>query len=250
MSLSRRARLALALYAVLSAPACVEHALLEAIAPTDFQIPEPTAPRPASEGAIWRGETASGSFLFYDRKARGLGDLVTVVLLESLAASGSANTDLDKKSELSADLTSDIGFTDLLQKGAKALFGLFGVDGGGHAPPGTTVNVVESNQESAFSGDGETARESRMRGVVTCRVVEVLPGGLFHLYGRRRILVNHELQLVTVDGLVRRDDIQIDNTVPSTQLADVKLTFDGIGVIDDKQRPSLLARIFDWAYPF
>jgi flagellar L-ring protein precursor FlgH len=63
-------------------------------------------------------------------------------------------------------------------------------------------------------------------------------------------LVNHELQLVTVEGLVRRQDIAIDNTVSSTQLADVRFTFDGVGVIDDKQRPPLVGRMLDWVLPF
>jgi flagellar L-ring protein precursor FlgH len=89
-----------------------------------------------------------------------------------------------------------------------------------------------------------------MTGTLTCRVVEALPGDVFRIQGRRQILVNHELQLVTVEGLVRRQDIAIDNTVSSTQLAEVKLTFDGIGVIDDKQRPPILARVLDWVMPF
>ena len=96
----------------------------------------------------------------------------------------------------------------------------------------------------------ETSRETRFRGTVTCQIIDVLPGGIFHVYGRREILVNHEIQLVTIEGLVRRHDIGLNNRVPSSQLANAKLTFDGIGVIDDKQRPSLLARAMDWLYPF
>ncbi len=248
-SLRRLLAVAVSLGAI-CATGCVEHALVETLRPTEYPIPVETPPPAPSDGAIWRGGSASGSFLYYDRKARGVGDLVTVVLLESLSAEGSANTELEKGSSFSADLTSDIGFTDLLQDGADLLFGALGVDGGGDAEAGQTVNVVQSNQNSGFTGDGETNRSSTFSGVVTCRVVGVLPGDVYHVYGKRQLLVNHELQLVTVEGLVRRKDINIDNTVASTQLADVKLTFDGIGVIDDKQRPSLLARLLDWVYPF
>ena len=252
MSSSRRRALALSLALLaLAASGCVEHALIESIQPTQYDVTIPPPAPPQSEGAIWRGATASGSFLYYDRKTRGLGDLVTVVLSETLTASGSANTSLAKDSSLSADVTSDIGFTDLLQSAARSIFSWFGVNTtGAHAPAGTTVNVIDSNQGSGFKGDGTTNRASKMSGVVTCQVVEVLPGGVYHVYGRRKILVNHELQMITVDGLVRRADIGIDNTVSSQQLADVKLTFDGVGVIDDKQRPPLLARVFDWLYPF
>ena len=85
---------------------------------------------------------------------------------------------------------------------------------------------------------------------MTCQIVAVRPSGIFEIYGRREILVNHELQVVTVQGLVRRQDIGLNNSIPSSQIADAKLTFDGIGVLDDKQRPSIFARVMDWIYPF
>jgi flagellar L-ring protein precursor FlgH len=233
-----------------AATGCIEHALLEAISETEYPLPAARELPPPTDGAIWRGETRSGSFLQYDRKARGLGDLVTVEIFENLSAGGSANTTLDGSSALSADLTSDVGFTAALEAGMKWFFSLLGVTGGGNTPAGQTVNVVDSNRSSEFSGDGETNRESRFRGTVTCQIVDVHPGGVFEIYGRREILVNHELQLVTIAGLVRRHDIGLDNRVVSGQLANAKLTFDGIGVIDDKQRPSLLSRAMDWLYPF
>ena len=81
-------------------------------------------------------------------------------------------------------------------------------------------------------------------------MVEEIGSEVYRIYGRRQIIVNHELQFVTVEGLVRRADISLQNTVASTALANARLTYDGIGVIDDKQRPSLLARMIDWVYPF
>ena len=236
---------------LLGSTGCVEHALMEAFDPTDYPIPEATSPPPSQDGAIWRGDTASGSFLYFDRKARGVGDLVTVVMLENLSAAGSANTDLGRDSDISAKVTSDIGVTDVIQKIASEILDLFGVTfTGSGVPSGQELNVLESSTQTDYAGDGTTNRRSQFSGVVTCRIVEVLPGGVFHLYGKRKILVNHELQLVTVEGLVRRKDINLDNTVASTQIADAKLTFDGIGVIDDKQRPPLFARVIDWIYPF
>jgi flagellar L-ring protein precursor FlgH len=230
---------------------CVEHALIETIRPHEVKLPPPGPPDVATDGAIWKGGTHSGSFLSYDRKARGVGDLLTVMILEDLSAAGSANTTLDGSSSSSANLTSDIGFTNALQQGAETLFDAIGVTGGGgNAPSGTTVNVLGSNRESAFEGDGETNRKSQFRGIVTCQIVESLPGGIYRVYGRRQILVNHELQLVTIQGLVRRQDIGLDNRVASSQIADARLTFDGVGVIDDKQRPSALSRMMDLLYPF
>ncbi len=224
---------------------------MEAYAPGDHPLVAPEPAPPPADGAIWRSGTASGSFLYFDKKARSVGDLVTVVVLENLSAAGSANTTLDKETRMAANLSSDIGFTDILQRGASFLLDLLGVTS--TVTPvnsGSQLNVVDATRTSEFEGDGSTNRESSFQGVVTCRILQELPGGIFHLRGQRRIIVNHELQIVTLEGLVRRQDIALDNSVLSTQLADVKLAFDGIGVIDDKQRPPLLTRILDWAYPF
>ncbi len=235
----------------LASTGCVEFALRETMRPTQYDIPAPAPAAPPSAGAIWTGGAAAGSFLYYDRKARGIGDLVTVLIRENLAAQGSANTALDKSSAISANASSDLGFVDAVQDASNKLFELlgFGTDNV-IATPGASLSALESSQTNSFEGDGTTQRRSSMTGVLTCRVVEALPGDVFRIQGRRQILVNHELQLITVEGLVRRQDIAIDNTVSSTQLADVRLTFDGIGVIDDKQRPPVLGRVLDWVLPF
>ncbi len=231
---------------------CVEHAVFSENRAGDYEQPaaayaEPPAPEP---GSIWHGDTASGSFLFFDRKARGVGDLITVLVVEDFSATGSAATRLGKTSSIDASLQSDIGITDLYQKAAKGLFGLAGAAAGSTKPAGTEVNALSSSYQNDFDGDGTTTRTGTFTGVVTCRVVEVLPPGIFHVRGRRSIIVNHEEQVLTVEGLVRREDIGINNTVLSSSLGEARLAFDGRGVIDDKQRPSLIARMMDWLYPF
>lgn len=250
--MSNRSRLvASVLLAATCATGCVEHALIESTRPTEFVEREPEAPPAPNEGSVWRGTTASGSFLYFDRKARGQGDLVTVVLTENLRAEGSANTSLDRQSTISSIVSSEVGLTDFLVEGFEKFLDLFGITNtAAQTLGGEELAVLESQSTKRYEGDGETNRESTFIGVVTCRVVEELPGDLFRVYGRRKILVNHELQFVTLEGLVRRRDIQIDNTVASTQLADVKLTFDGVGVLDDEQRPPLFGRVFSWLYPF
>jgi len=232
----------------LSSLGCIEHALRETIMPTRFDIPTPPEPAVPKDGAIWRGGTSGGSFLYFDRKARGLGDLVTVIVDESVEANGAAETGVSKTSALGIDFASDVGYGELVVLAADTLLSFFGL--GTDADGTADLNIIDTSATSGYDGEGSTSRSGNFQGIVTCRVVEVLPGGLFHIYGRRQIVVNHDLQLVTVDGIVRREDIGIDNNVPSTVLADLRLTYDGAGVIDDKQRPSLLSRWFDLIYPF
>jgi flagellar L-ring protein precursor FlgH len=236
---------------VVLATGCVEHAIHEAQIPFEYSaLPEPpTAPR--SEGAIWPGDTPSGSFLFFDEKARGVGDLVTVMISENLLAEGQARTDLESTRRMGNTVSSDVGLQDLVAKPIEALLRLFGVDPDTNdVDAGTQLNVLSADSESTFEGEGSTERTSTFQAVITCRVLNVLPGNLFHIQGRRALTVNHETQWLTLEGLVRQEDIGIDNTVISTKLAEVRLGYDGIGVIDDKQRPGFVARIFDWVYPF
>lgn len=236
--------------AILPSVGCVEHALLEKNRPGDYDI-EPELPLPPAEaGAIWQGDTASGSFLFFDRKARGRGDLVTVYVVEDFSARGSAETSLGGSSSIDASLSSSIGIANLFQKAANWFLGIFGAASAPILPDGADVNALRSNTDNDFDGDGETSREGSFNAIVTCRVLKVLPGGIFHIRGRRSIIVNHEKQVLTVEGLVRREDIAINNTVASTALAEAQLAFDGMGVIDEKQRPSVVSRLMNWIYPF
>jgi flagellar L-ring protein FlgH len=214
----------------------------------DDEPPAPVAqPTP---GAVWPGRPPSGSFLFFDRKARGVGDLVTVEVIENISAEGQATTDLEKSSTLSALVSSQVGFAQLITSPLRLLFQLFGVrDARNVGAPGTQVNVLTSEVDDTFEGEGTTRRTGRFNAVITCRVLEELPGKLFHIRGRRALVVNHEIQYVTVEGYVRQQDIRIDNSVRSDVLAEARITLDGLGVIDDKQRPGWLSRVFSWVYP-
>ncbi len=245
--LARRGGAALALACLLLA-GCVERALMESMVPFDYEpYPDSEPPEP-TEGAIWPGATPSGSFLFFDSKARGVGDLVTVVIREDLSAEGTASTELSRDSDISASVSSQLGFQDVVENALRKLLSPFADGGLDRAPPavGSTANVIQAGAGNEFQGEGSTSRRGRFAGVITCRVVDVLPGRVFHIRGRRSIVVNHEVQYVTLEGLVRQDDIGIDNTVASTELAEVQLSFDGLGVIDDRQRPGLVGRLFGW----
>lgn len=251
MSRSDRAARMVASLLLLLASGCVETALLEAREPFDYSpvpIPEPPG---AQDGSIWPGDYPSGSFLFFDRKARGVGDLVTVQIVEDVSALGEATTEVESESTLSAIVGSDVGFVELVADPLRNLFRFFGIDDpGAGVTQGSDLNVVSADTENTFEGEGTTERRGQFKGVVTCRILQVLPGNVFHVRGRRAIIVNHEMQYLTVEGLVRREDIRIDNTVPSTFLADARLSFDGLGVLDDKQRPGWVSRIFGWVYPY
>jgi flagellar L-ring protein precursor FlgH len=172
-----------------------------------------------------------------------------VRIAEDIRAEGRAQTGTARKGELANSLSSDVGISQFVAGALSTVFSIFGIDAPG-ASGGADVNILTASNENKFDGAGSTSREGQFEGVITCRVLAVLPGGVFHVRGRRSITINHEEQLLTLEGLVRQEDISIGNTVSSTALAEARLTIDGLGVIDDKQRPGWAARILDWAYPF
>lgn len=236
--------------AALANAGCVETAIREARRPFDYEpIAAPPVPAP-SEGAIYPGYLASGSFLSFDRKARGVGDLVTVVVSERTRATSDAATNVESDARVSARIASDIGFQDLIAKPVSEILNLLLNADSRDVPAGSELNIAEGGTRNEFDGSGTTSRGGRFDAVITCRVIAELPGNLLHVRGRRATVVNHEIQYLTVEGLVRREDISIDNVVPSTALAEARITIDGLGVIDDKQRPGWLARLLGWTAPF
>lgn len=236
---------------VLLATGCVEVSIREAREPMDYGALDVPRRPPPSEGSIYRGMTQSGSFLFFDEKAAQVGDLVTVVIIEQTEAEGDARTETDARRLSNVGLSSQVGFQKLVSAPIQAMLRVFGFDDPSTGvDQGDQLNVVQSSMLSEFTGEGLTSRSGSFTGVITCRVIGVLPNGILHIRGRRSVVVNHEAQYISLEGLVRREDLTIENSVLSNSVAEMRLSYDGIGVLDDKQRPGFMSRFLDWVYPF
>lgn len=237
--------------ALASTTACVETSIREGREPMDYEAVETPPGPPPTAGSIWSGASPSGSFMFFDEKARTIGDLVTVVIVEQTQAQGDARTETESERILNANLSSDVGFQKLISSPIRGLMRIFGFD-----EPGTTreegegVNFAQSRMQNDYTGEGLTSRSGRFTGVITCRVIGVLPNGILHIRGRRSVVVNHEAQYISLEGLVRQEDLTIENQVLSNSVAEMRLAYDGLGVLDDKQRPGWMSRVIDWIYPF
>jgi flagellar L-ring protein precursor FlgH len=173
------------------------------------------------------------------------------VIVEQTRAEGDARTETESERTNDTSLSSDVGFQKLITSPVRGLLRIFGFDDPGTTvAEGTPVNFVRSSSSSEFTGEGLTRRSGRFTGVITCRVVAVQPNGILHIRGRRSVVVNHEAQYIALEGLVRREDLTIDNQVLSNSVAEMRLAYDGLGVLDDKQRPGWMTRVMDWIYPF
>ena len=191
------------------------------------QMPMPlaTAPvgDPQSDGSLWQ-EDASLVNLFADQKARTVGDIVTIKIAESSAATNKASTGTDRSSSLSASV--DAFFN--AEKGFPA-----------DQPFFNPFSKVAGGVESEFQGTGTTKRSGDLNAYITALVTRVLPNGNLVVTGSREVLINNENQIIQLTGVVRPRDISAGNQVLSTYVADARISYSGTGVINDRQKTGL-----------
>lgn len=194
------------------------------------------APEPKldSPGSLWN-ERSYEQFLGYDRRAAGVGDLVTVLIIEDTQARRQATTNLSRDSDQSANVSAMMGLDDKLSAIAPNINPEAGIGAGA---------------SSAYSGEGTTERRGSLKATVTARVVGELKDGNLIIVGRQEVKVNQEVQILTIRGIVRPQDITIDNTIPSTHVADAMIEYAGAGVIAEKQTPPWGSRVVDRVLPF
>lgn len=198
--------------------------------PPEEEVPLQLMAEPATQGSLWQ-EGNGRAYLFEDLRASRVGDIVIVRIVEQHKGSKSASTQADRES------TYDGSF-------GGSLFGL-----GNFATPLVDGVEVNASTNSAFDGSGSTSREDTLTGTIAARVVEVLQNGDLRIRGKREVTVNSERQTMVLSGMVRPIDVDTSNTVLSSAIADAKITYTGLGVVDDVQRPGWMVRILDWILP-
>lgn len=215
---------------------CGAHAKKKAVS-VDSPAPQVTAPpvqEKPSEGSLWRGDSTMAS-LFSDVKARRVGDIVTISIVESSQASQSAKTDTSRDSSTFAGVDAFLGYE-------KHLADLY--------PNFDMSNMLDATFTNDFEGSGKTVRSGTLTASITARIIEILPNGNFRIEGRREVEVNHETQYIVISGIVRPEDISPDNVVLSTYISDARIAYSGRGVVNDYQYPGWLTRILNRVWPF
>lgn len=167
----------------------------------------------AAATSLW-GDGAGS--LFTDAKAHEVGDLLTLVIVEQTEASSTATTSTGKDSDIRLG-----PFMGLMPQ----------------------LPAVSAGSSDDMRASGTTTRRGSLRAQMTVRVVEKLPGDNLRVEGRQTIIVNGEEQELIVAGVVRTRDIEPDNSVLSTHLADASISYTGVGALGDAQEPGLLTRI-------
>ncbi len=178
---------------------------------------------PATAGAIYR---AQGDIrLFEDLRASRVGDILTVRLVEETSASKSANTSTSKSTE--ATLGNPTIFGRPVTRDGMPLLG-------GTLDGGTT-----------FDGAGASNQSNSLEGDITVTVVERYTNGNLRIRGEKWVTLNQGREFIRLSGIIRPYDIEPENTVRSTRIADAQITYSSRGALAAANRMGLFARFFN-----
>ena len=190
------------------------------------------SPEPVSGGSLW---TNASSGLFADFRARSVGDIVTIRIDETARASGDASTETEREQSMSFGLPNFLGLTAALQQAH---------------PDIDPSNLIQLMSEHDFTAQGETSRGSRVRGTLAVRVRRELPNHDLYIEGTKVILVNDEELHIYISGVIRPEDIEQDNSVRSSLVADAQIQFSGRGSLSENNERGWLARLLSRVRPF
>ena len=214
-----RPRLLLAAAVALLLTAC---AAGPAKAPEDFDFKWPEAADLAPDGAIYH-ENRDVS-LFENSTARHIGDTVTIHLVEQTAAQKSSSTSTGKTTKASLS--------------APSVFGSPVTIHGKNILAGSLAN------DASFAGTGDSKQSNSLVGDITVTVIKRLPNGNLLVRGQKWIGINQGTEYVRIQGVIRPIDVQPDNSVVSSKVADAKIGYGAKGALNDANRPGLLSRFF------
>jgi flagellar L-ring protein precursor FlgH len=162
--------------------------------------------------------------LFADPRAHRVGDILTVALVESTQASKKATTTTSKTDK--AKLASPTVLGHALAIGGKVAD--IGLDG-----------------ERSFDGAGSSSQSNQLTGQITVTVAQRLSNGNLMVRGEKWLTINQGQELVRIAGIVRPQDIGQDNVVPSTRVADARISYTGRGTLADANTRGWLSRFFN-----
>ncbi|RCU44591.1 MULTISPECIES: flagellar basal body L-ring protein FlgH [Corallincola] len=173
-------------------------------------------------GSMFQDVTAQN--LYSDIKARRVGDVITVNLVENTTANKGAKNELDK--------SSSVGLQTPVLMGSPF-----------------TINGNELN--ASIEGDNEFEGESKVRqnnslfGAISVSVVQVLSNGHLVVRGEKWITINQGDEYIRLTGIIRPEDVTGDNNVDSTRVANARIQYSGTGSTHDTQTPGWLTGFFN-----
>ena len=202
------------------------------VPPTNVHQPMTARPAPRFEAPAGNGgsiyQAGTGRPLFEDRRARYVGDTITVNITESTTATAKSNNKVDQSNSQQASISALKGLPGK---------GLLGLDLG-------------ASSATAFSGAGEAANNNVFTGSITVTVIDVMPNGNLLVSGEKQLAIGREQEFVRISGVVNPSYVDAFNTIASSKVADARIEYKSAGQISEGQVMGWLARFFLNVMPF
>lgn len=191
-----------------------------------------TACLSSQAGSLWKPDVSKS--MFSDKRARSVGDIVTILVQENNAATKENSTKTARSSSTDASLN-----TFLFSPAASGL-----LSKGGKMP------AMNFGSKNSFDGGGTINNSEKITARIAVRVIDVLPNGNLVLEGKRQTSFAGEKQDAILRGTVRSDDVSANNTVYSYNVADATIQYTSKGTISDSQKKGWFTRTWDKVSPF
>lgn len=189
--------------------------------------PAPLAVNTQANGSIYQASTARLA-LFEDRRARFVGDVLTVVLEERTTASKNTSSKANRSGEVSMGIPTATRLPGASLEGA----------------------ALTASSDSTFEGGGNSAANNVFTGNVSVTVIEVYPNGNLLVSGEKQVTINQGTEYIRFSGVVNPLNVGAANTVSSTRVADARIEYKGRGYMSEAQTMGWLQRFFMSAAPF
>jgi flagellar L-ring protein FlgH len=170
-----------------------------------------------------------------DTRALRTGDVVHINIDEKADAQGNATTSLSKETSRDGKVDSLLGLVPAIRKAYPNI------------DPDKLISLAANFD---FKGQGNTQRTGQLTGVIAVRVKQTLPNGDLFIEGTKVVMINHEEYHLYISGVIRPADIDGDNSVSSSLVADARVEFTGRGDINDQVERGWLTKILDFVNPF
>ncbi|MFT4246799.1 MAG: flagellar basal body L-ring protein FlgH [Pseudomonas sp.] len=197
----------------------------------DAEVPQTAIEYAPTAGAIYREGAPGRMNLFADHRARDVGDLLTIVLSETTAAQTKASTTTSKDTTVDMENPTIAGKTPTFR--------------------GRDILHSEVDASRDFTGTGDSSQSNSLNGNLTVTVIRRLANGNLVVRGQKNLRLNQGNEFVQVEGVVREVDITRENTVPSSLVADARISYNGRGTLSQSNQMGALARFFNSPlYPY
>jgi flagellar L-ring protein precursor FlgH len=183
--------------------------------------------------SLWR---AGAKAFFKDHRAKDVGDIVIIKITMADSATWQNKTERDRDDKEDTNVTTILGLEAEFRK---------------KLPQGINpASIFSFDDRHDTTGEGKITRSETLTLTFAAVVTQVLPNGFLVVHGRQEISLSYELRELQMTGIVRPSDIESDNTISHTQIAEMRVAYGGRGTISDLQQPRWGLQMWDILFPF